>query len=158
MARHIGYLELLLKLMFVNPPELPEQTTKALPVRLVISFVYSWFSNSDSLWYLNSACYVHVYLPMKSCWDSCLKNSIPRRWCEIFQCEVGIVFKKNSVPKLMKLLLLILGVLAIILLKISNRQRKNLLFWYSYCALHLMLVSLITSVKVSFLGCLPLPL
>lgn len=32
-ARHIGYLELLLKLMFVNPPELPEQTTKALPVR-----------------------------------------------------------------------------------------------------------------------------
>lgn len=37
LARHIGYLELLLKLMFVNPPELPEQTTKALPVRLVIS-------------------------------------------------------------------------------------------------------------------------
>lgn len=37
LARHIGYLELLLKLMFVNPPELPEQTTKALPceVRLV---------------------------------------------------------------------------------------------------------------------------
>ncbi|NXW07568.1 KDIS Kinase, partial [Fregetta grallaria] len=34
LARHIGYLELLLKLMFVNPPELPEQTTKALPVRL----------------------------------------------------------------------------------------------------------------------------
>lgn len=33
LARHIGYLELLLKLMFVNPPELPEQTTKALPVR-----------------------------------------------------------------------------------------------------------------------------
>uniref|UniRef100_A0A672LST3 Kinase D interacting substrate 220 n=1 Tax=Sinocyclocheilus grahami TaxID=75366 RepID=A0A672LST3_SINGR len=30
LARHIGYLELLLKLMFVNPPELPEQTTKAL--------------------------------------------------------------------------------------------------------------------------------
>ena len=35
LARHIGYLELLLKLMFVNPPELPEQSTRALPVRLV---------------------------------------------------------------------------------------------------------------------------
>lgn len=33
LARHIGYLELLLKLMFVNPPDLPEQTTRALPVR-----------------------------------------------------------------------------------------------------------------------------
>lgn len=33
LARHIGYLELLLKLMFVNPPQLPEQTTRALPVR-----------------------------------------------------------------------------------------------------------------------------
>lgn len=33
LARHIGYLELLLKLMFVNPPELPEQSTRALPVR-----------------------------------------------------------------------------------------------------------------------------
>lgn len=33
LARQIGYLELLLKLMFVNPPELPEQTTRALPVR-----------------------------------------------------------------------------------------------------------------------------
>ncbi|KAG9336176.1 hypothetical protein JZ751_002523 [Albula glossodonta] len=32
LARHVGYLELLLKLMFVNPPELPEQTTRALPV------------------------------------------------------------------------------------------------------------------------------
>ena len=33
LARHIGYMELLLKLMFVNAPELPEQTTRALPVR-----------------------------------------------------------------------------------------------------------------------------
>lgn len=33
LARHVGYLELLLKLMFVNPPELPEQATRALPVR-----------------------------------------------------------------------------------------------------------------------------
>lgn len=33
LARHVGYLELLLKLMFVNPRELPEQTTRALPVR-----------------------------------------------------------------------------------------------------------------------------
>ena len=33
LARHIGYLELLLKLMFVNPPELPEQSARALPVR-----------------------------------------------------------------------------------------------------------------------------
>lgn len=33
LARQVGYLELLLKLMFVNPPELPEQTTRALPVR-----------------------------------------------------------------------------------------------------------------------------
>ncbi|XP_040283439.1 kinase D-interacting substrate of 220 kDa isoform X2 [Bufo bufo] len=37
LARHIGYLELLLKLMFVNPPELPEQTTKALPVRFMFT-------------------------------------------------------------------------------------------------------------------------
>uniref|UniRef100_A0A672STX0 Kinase D interacting substrate 220 n=1 Tax=Sinocyclocheilus grahami TaxID=75366 RepID=A0A672STX0_SINGR len=37
LARHIGYLELLLKLMFVNPPELPEQTTKALPVRFLFT-------------------------------------------------------------------------------------------------------------------------
>ncbi|XP_064189964.1 kinase D-interacting substrate of 220 kDa B-like isoform X1 [Anguilla rostrata] len=36
-ARHIGYLELLLKLMFVNPPELPEQTTRALPVRFLFT-------------------------------------------------------------------------------------------------------------------------
>lgn len=33
LARQLGYLELLFKLMFVNPPELPEQTTRALPVR-----------------------------------------------------------------------------------------------------------------------------
>lgn len=33
LARHVGYLELLLKLMFVNPRELPEQITRALPVR-----------------------------------------------------------------------------------------------------------------------------
>lgn len=33
LSRQIGYLELLLKLMFVNPPELPEQSTRALPVR-----------------------------------------------------------------------------------------------------------------------------
>ncbi|NWS31185.1 KDIS Kinase, partial [Polioptila caerulea] len=37
LARHVGYLELLLKLMFVNPPELPEQTTKALPVRFLFT-------------------------------------------------------------------------------------------------------------------------
>ncbi|KAM8953721.1 kinase D-interacting substrate of 220 kDa isoform 1-T1 [Pelodytes ibericus] len=37
LARQIGYLELLLKLMFVNPPELPEQTTKALPVRFLFT-------------------------------------------------------------------------------------------------------------------------
>uniref|UniRef100_A0A4W4GC82 KAP NTPase domain-containing protein n=1 Tax=Electrophorus electricus TaxID=8005 RepID=A0A4W4GC82_ELEEL len=37
LARHIGYLELLLKLAFVNPPELPEQTTKALPVRFLFT-------------------------------------------------------------------------------------------------------------------------
>ncbi|MFT7802845.1 kinase D-interacting substrate of 220 kDa-like [Arapaima gigas] len=37
LARHIGYLELLLKLMFVNPPELPEQTTRALPVRFLFT-------------------------------------------------------------------------------------------------------------------------
>ena len=33
LARHLGYLELLLKLMFVTPPDLPEQSTRALPVR-----------------------------------------------------------------------------------------------------------------------------
>lgn len=37
LSRQIGYLELLLKLMFVNPPELPEQTTKALPVRFLFT-------------------------------------------------------------------------------------------------------------------------
>ncbi|XP_017294715.1 kinase D-interacting substrate of 220 kDa B isoform X2 [Kryptolebias marmoratus] len=37
LARHIGYLELLLRLMFVNPPELPEQSTKALPVRFLFT-------------------------------------------------------------------------------------------------------------------------
>ncbi|XP_008591734.1 PREDICTED: kinase D-interacting substrate of 220 kDa isoform X1 [Galeopterus variegatus] len=37
LARHIGYLQLLLRLMFVNPPELPEQTTKALPVRFLFT-------------------------------------------------------------------------------------------------------------------------
>uniref|UniRef100_A0AAY4AL90 KAP NTPase domain-containing protein n=1 Tax=Denticeps clupeoides TaxID=299321 RepID=A0AAY4AL90_9TELE len=37
LARHIGYMELLLKLMFVNPPELPEQTTRALPVRFLFT-------------------------------------------------------------------------------------------------------------------------
>ncbi|XP_028749566.1 kinase D-interacting substrate of 220 kDa isoform X8 [Peromyscus leucopus] len=37
LARHIGYLELLFRLMFVNPPELPEQTTKALPVRFLFT-------------------------------------------------------------------------------------------------------------------------
>uniref|UniRef100_A0A673CPZ7 Uncharacterized protein n=1 Tax=Sphaeramia orbicularis TaxID=375764 RepID=A0A673CPZ7_9TELE len=37
LARHVGYLELLLKLMFVNPPELPEQTTRALPVRFLFT-------------------------------------------------------------------------------------------------------------------------
>ncbi|XP_039992526.1 kinase D-interacting substrate of 220 kDa B isoform X4 [Xiphias gladius] len=37
LARHVGYLELLLKLMFVYPPELPEQTTRALPVRFLFT-------------------------------------------------------------------------------------------------------------------------
>nr|XP_008248223.1 kinase D-interacting substrate of 220 kDa isoform X3 [Oryctolagus cuniculus] len=37
LARHVGYLELLFQLMFVNPPELPEQTTKALPVRFLFT-------------------------------------------------------------------------------------------------------------------------
>ncbi|KAM9842583.1 kinase D-interacting substrate of 220 kDa B isoform 2-T2 [Aulostomus maculatus] len=37
LARQLGYLELLLKLMFVNPPELPEQTTRALPVRFLFT-------------------------------------------------------------------------------------------------------------------------
>ncbi|KAF7650474.1 hypothetical protein LDENG_00125780 [Lucifuga dentata] len=37
LARHIGYLELLLKLMFVNTPELPEQSTRALPVRFLFT-------------------------------------------------------------------------------------------------------------------------
>ncbi|XP_043534206.1 kinase D-interacting substrate of 220 kDa-like isoform X2 [Chiloscyllium plagiosum] len=37
LARQISYLELLLKLMFVNPPELPEQTSKALPVRFLFT-------------------------------------------------------------------------------------------------------------------------
>ncbi|KAM8831907.1 kinase D-interacting substrate of 220 kDa B isoform 2-T2 [Spinachia spinachia] len=37
LARHIGYLELLLQLMFVNPPELPEQSTRALPVRFLFT-------------------------------------------------------------------------------------------------------------------------
>ncbi|XP_062252982.1 kinase D-interacting substrate of 220 kDa B isoform X2 [Platichthys flesus] len=37
LARQVGYLELLLKLMFVNSPELPEQTTRALPVRFLFT-------------------------------------------------------------------------------------------------------------------------
>ncbi|XP_041043551.1 kinase D-interacting substrate of 220 kDa-like isoform X1 [Carcharodon carcharias] len=37
LARQISYLELLLKLMFVNPPELPEQTSRALPVRFLFT-------------------------------------------------------------------------------------------------------------------------
>ncbi|KAL4624039.1 kinase D-interacting substrate of 220 kDa-like isoform X3 [Arapaima gigas] len=37
LARHLGYMELLLKLMFVNTPELPEQTTRALPVRFLFT-------------------------------------------------------------------------------------------------------------------------
>uniref|UniRef100_A0A3Q2U2T1 Kinase D-interacting substrate 220b n=1 Tax=Fundulus heteroclitus TaxID=8078 RepID=A0A3Q2U2T1_FUNHE len=37
LARHVGYLELLLRLMFVNPPELPEQSTRALPVRFLFT-------------------------------------------------------------------------------------------------------------------------
>ncbi|XP_054909252.1 kinase D-interacting substrate of 220 kDa B isoform X3 [Poeciliopsis prolifica] len=37
LARQIGYLELLLKLMFVNPVDLPEQTTRALPVRFLFT-------------------------------------------------------------------------------------------------------------------------
>ncbi|KAL0969348.1 hypothetical protein UPYG_G00225920 [Umbra pygmaea] len=37
LARQVGYLELLLKLMFVNAPELPEQTTRALPVRFLFT-------------------------------------------------------------------------------------------------------------------------
>ncbi|XP_072354829.1 kinase D-interacting substrate of 220 kDa-like isoform X1 [Scyliorhinus torazame] len=37
LARQISYLELLLKLLFVNPPELPEQTSRALPVRFLFT-------------------------------------------------------------------------------------------------------------------------
>ncbi|CAN9507998.1 unnamed protein product [Ophioblennius macclurei] len=37
LARQVGYLELLLKLMFVNPPELPEQSARALPVRFLFT-------------------------------------------------------------------------------------------------------------------------
>lgn len=45
LARHIGYMELLLKLMFVNPPELPEQSTRALPVR----FLFTDYSRLSSV-------------------------------------------------------------------------------------------------------------
>ncbi|XP_055005104.1 kinase D-interacting substrate of 220 kDa B-like isoform X2 [Boleophthalmus pectinirostris] len=45
LARHLGYLELLLKLMFVNPPELPEQSTRALPVR----FLFTDYSRLSSV-------------------------------------------------------------------------------------------------------------
>ncbi|XP_043999072.1 kinase D-interacting substrate of 220 kDa B isoform X3 [Gambusia affinis] len=37
LARQIGYMELLLKLMFVNPVDLPEQTARALPVRFLFT-------------------------------------------------------------------------------------------------------------------------
>ncbi|XP_077594925.1 kinase D-interacting substrate of 220 kDa B-like isoform X1 [Stigmatopora nigra] len=37
LARHLGYLELLLKLIFVNPPEMPEQSARALPVRFLFT-------------------------------------------------------------------------------------------------------------------------
>ncbi|KAJ3606221.1 hypothetical protein NHX12_025741 [Muraenolepis orangiensis] len=37
LARHLGYLELLLRLMFVTPPDLPEQSTRALPVRFLFT-------------------------------------------------------------------------------------------------------------------------
>lgn len=50
LARHIGYMELLLKLMFVNPPELPEQTTRALPVRystLLVTDIRSLYCDCD---------------------------------------------------------------------------------------------------------------
>lgn len=48
LARQIGYLELLLKLMFVNPPELPEQTTRALPVR------WHWYTDAYVIKWLSS--------------------------------------------------------------------------------------------------------
>ncbi|XP_054604447.2 kinase D-interacting substrate of 220 kDa B isoform X3 [Nothobranchius furzeri] len=37
LARQTRYLQLLLKLMFINPPELPVQSTKALPVRFLFT-------------------------------------------------------------------------------------------------------------------------
>ncbi|XP_075926226.1 kinase D-interacting substrate of 220 kDa [Petromyzon marinus] len=37
LARQLCYVELLLQLVFTNPPELPEQTTRALPVRFLFT-------------------------------------------------------------------------------------------------------------------------
>ncbi|KAK1874790.1 Kinase D-interacting substrate of 220 kDa B, partial [Dissostichus eleginoides] len=37
LARQLGYLQLLLRLMFRNPPSLPEQSTRALPVRFLFT-------------------------------------------------------------------------------------------------------------------------
>ncbi|KAK5852509.1 hypothetical protein PBY51_006363 [Eleginops maclovinus] len=37
LARQLGYLQLLLRLMFRNPPTLPEQSTRALPVRFLFT-------------------------------------------------------------------------------------------------------------------------
>nr|XP_006820279.1 PREDICTED: kinase D-interacting substrate of 220 kDa-like [Saccoglossus kowalevskii] len=37
MARHLGYLQLLLKVCFCNPPKLPPQTSQALPIRFLFT-------------------------------------------------------------------------------------------------------------------------
>uniref|UniRef100_A0A4W3IBF5 Kinase D-interacting substrate 220b n=1 Tax=Callorhinchus milii TaxID=7868 RepID=A0A4W3IBF5_CALMI len=62
LARQISYLELLLKLMFVNPPQLPEQTSRALPVRFLftdynrLSSVGGETSTAEMIATLSDAC------------------------------------------------------------------------------------------------------
>lgn len=131
LARHIGYLELLLKLMFVNPPELPEQTTKALPVRLVIPFIYSWMNNSVSLWYFLNCVYYCVFIFLWKAGEISIWKTVAleEHVVKFLRLKKIGVFSQLWQSCWTLLLFSIRGFDC--RTDICNRQNKNSVFWYS---------------------------
>uniref|UniRef100_A0A674BS57 Kinase D interacting substrate 220 n=1 Tax=Salmo trutta TaxID=8032 RepID=A0A674BS57_SALTR len=123
LARQVGYLELLLKLMFVNPPELPEQTTRALPVR----FLFTDYNRLSSVGGETSLAEMIATLS-----DACEREFgfMATRLFRVFKNEEnqGKKWKKTCCVPSFMLFVVTLGCLitAMALLAIFKVQRENL--------------------------------
>ncbi|XP_071183252.1 kinase D-interacting substrate of 220 kDa B isoform X2 [Salvelinus alpinus] len=123
LARQVGYLELLLKLMFVNAPELPEQTTRALPVR----FLFTDYNRLSSVGGETSLAEMIATLS-----DACEREFgfMATRLFRVFKNEEnqGKKWKKTCCVPSFMLFVVTLGCLitAMALLAIFKVQRENL--------------------------------